>query len=98
METLLNSKLKPEKFDDARVLADRGEVEDIDDADRDDGETGPNAVFRRRSEWRGWSAWNLEYGMMTSVDVEFVMRCLIDDMICASPVYEGYRSWKKFSL
>ena len=32
------------------------EVDAVDGA----GEVGPNAVFRRRSEFLGWSGWNLE--------------------------------------
>ena len=53
----MKSKLKPENRDDARVLADSGEVDDIDAVDGD-GDDGPNAVFRRRRELLGWSGWS----------------------------------------
>ena len=59
VEILLNSKLKLEKFEDARVLAESGDADDVEDAaDGDVGDEGPNAVRRRRSElWRcrGWN-------------------------------------------
>ena len=57
-DILGNSKLKPEKFEDA-VLAESGDVDDVDAVDGD-GEDGPNAVLRRRSEFLGWSGWNLD--------------------------------------
>ena len=36
-DMLLKSKLKPEKFDESRVQADRGDVDDVDAVDGDDG-------------------------------------------------------------
>jgi hypothetical protein len=57
-----NSKWKPEKLDDVRVAEDSGDMEDVDAVDGDivvDDEAA-NAVFRRRSEVRGWREWNRE--------------------------------------
>ena len=54
-----NSKSKAENSAEAIVLADSGEVEEVEIAD-EGGEDGPNAVLRRRREFLGWSGWNLE--------------------------------------
>ena len=54
-----NSKSKAENSAEAMVLADNGEVEEVEIAD-DGGEDGPNAVRRRRREFLGWSGLNLE--------------------------------------
>jgi hypothetical protein len=69
---LPNSKLKPEKLEDALVPDDSGDVDEVDAVDGDAGEDGLNAVLRRRSDARGWSGWNREEGIVTVVGVRFV--------------------------
>ena len=52
-DRLPNSKLKPEKFDEARVPEDSGEVDVVDAVDGEQGEDGLKAVLRRRRDARG---------------------------------------------
>jgi hypothetical protein len=73
---LPNSKLKPEKLEEALVPDDSGDVEEVDAVDAVDGDVGEdglNAVLRRRSDARGWSGWNREEGIVAVVGVRFVM-------------------------
>ena len=48
-------KLKAEISDAALIFADSGDLDEFEEAEEvdDDGECGPNAVLRRRSEFRG---------------------------------------------
>lgn len=59
VDVFRKSKLKPEKFEDARVVVESGDVEAVDEAG-DEGEGGERAVLRRRSEVRGWREWKRE--------------------------------------
>lgn len=72
-EMLPNSKLKPEKFEEARVPDDSGDVDEVDAVDGDPGEDVLKAVLRRLKEARGWRGWNREEGIVVIVDVNFVM-------------------------
>lgn len=51
---MLKSKLKPEKFEDALVPDDNGDVDEVEAVDGEIGEDGLNAVLRRRRDARGW--------------------------------------------
>ena len=53
-DMLPNSKLNPEKFEEALVPADNGDAEEVDAVDGDVGEDGLNAVLKRRSDALGW--------------------------------------------
>jgi hypothetical protein len=74
VDTLLNSKLKVEKFDDddTVALADSGDVEDVEDEEGDVGDEGPRAVFRRRRDARGGSGRKREYCIVSSDEELFV--------------------------
>ena len=85
VERLLNSKLKPENRDDALVLADSGENDDV-DAVEGDGDDGLNAVLRRRSDFLGWSGCSLGDGILNLL----LIRCCRDQIIvCGIFVFEG---------
>ena len=65
VDMLLPSNVKPEKLDDARVVGERGDVEQVDGVE-DVGvmavdEEGPKAVLRRRRELRGCREWKREF-------------------------------------
>ena len=54
-DILPKSKLNPEKFEEARVPDDNGDVDEVEAADGEVGDDGLNAVLRRRSDALGWS-------------------------------------------
>ena len=58
---------EPEKFEDAPVPEDRGDVDDVDAVDGDVGDDGLNAVLRRRRDALGCNGWNRDDGIFVVV-------------------------------